>query len=256
MIEKILFYFFIYGFFGWCYESVLVSIKRKQWVNRGFLNGPIIPIYAFGSISLVASLNWLLPYIPKNIVIQSGTLFVFGMLISTALEYIVSYGMEILFNARWWDYSNKKLNVNGRICLTVSLIWGGATLILWYLMHPQVLKVYELIPTRFLVAILWVLGSIFILDLAGTLNSLIDFRNVVIEMYKMKNELLDGIDKIKNIQEELQEDLHQELRERIDLLEQRFIQRQRRLLLAFPNLKTKMIDDWMQEVKVKIHKNR
>ncbi|MBC7960329.1 MAG: putative ABC transporter permease [Vallitaleaceae bacterium] len=237
MIGKIMFCFFIYGFLGWCYESFLVSIKQKHWVNRGFLSGPIIPIYAFGSLLMVLSLNQFLQYIPKNIFIQSGILFVFGMLISTALEYIVSYGMEILFKARWWDYSNKKLNLEGRICLGVSLIWGGATLVLWYLINPQVLKFYELIPTRFLIAVLWVIGIVFIMDLVLTIKALIDFRKVVLEMYKIKNELLDGIDVIKNIQEELHE--------RIEVLEQSFIKRQRRLLLAFPNLKMKMMDDWM-----------
>ena len=109
--------FYIYGFFGWIFESCYVSIREKTWVNRGFLKGPLLPIYASGAIlMLLVSLP-----IRDNYV---ATFFA-GMVAATALEYVVGVGMETLFKVKYWDYSNQRFNFQGRICLRSSIAWGG-----------------------------------------------------------------------------------------------------------------------------------
>jgi len=101
--------FFIYAILGWIIETTLVSIEKKKFVNRGFLIGPYCPIYGFGGLAITILL--------KNYTKDPIVLFLMAVIICACLEYFTSYIMEKLFKARWWDYSKKKYNINGRICL-------------------------------------------------------------------------------------------------------------------------------------------
>lgn len=108
--------FYIYCFAGWVWESAYVSIKLHKWINRGFLKGPFLPIYGSGAIVVLIS----------TVLIKKYTILVFiiGMISATILEYITGAIMEKLFHVRYWDYSEKKFNINGYICLVSSLAWG------------------------------------------------------------------------------------------------------------------------------------
>lgn len=128
-------YFFIYSFCGWLMETVLCSFQEKHFVNRGFLNGPICPIYGCGILLI---LIFLLPVrnTITNLVIAIPVIFVAGALLASIVEYATSWLMEKLFHARWWDYSHIRFNLNGRICLVISLAWGGLATAFVYLVQP------------------------------------------------------------------------------------------------------------------------
>lgn len=119
IINVILFYiacFEIYSVIGWCLETTLVFINTKNFINRGFLIGPYCPIYGFGAVLMILYLT----QYRDNIL----TVFILGAVTCSVLEYLTSYFMELLFKTRWWDYSNHKFNLNGRICGQNSLLFG------------------------------------------------------------------------------------------------------------------------------------
>lgn len=125
--------FAVYCFFGWIYESTYVSIEHKKLVNRGFLNGPFLPIYGFGAIII---LFCSLP-VRNNIVL----VFLLGGLGATILEYFTGLVMESMFHVRYWDYTRQPLNLNGYICLGCSLMWGGLSIVLTSFLHKPVEKI-------------------------------------------------------------------------------------------------------------------
>lgn len=120
---QICWYFLIYSFGGWIVEVIFHAVALGKVINRGFLNGPVCPVYGFGVLSVFALINTL----------QNGgrqmsdvMLFVFGVILATAVELIAGWLLDVCFHARWWDYSDKPLNFHGYICMEFSLLWGMA----------------------------------------------------------------------------------------------------------------------------------
>lgn len=142
---QILYCFFIYSFLGWIYESLYVSIRKKEWVNRGFLNGPYIPIYGVGaSLFIIIFNNEFTIALTNHLNVQNVFyLFLIGMISATVLEYITSLLMEKLFHAKWWDYSDYKLNLQGRISLRASLFWGILSVIMVIFIQPPLQKLID-----------------------------------------------------------------------------------------------------------------
>lgn len=122
--------FFLYCFFGWLWEAFYVFVSTGQWVNRGFLHGPFLPIYGFGALIIL----WLTAPVKENI----WMIFLLGMLGATALEYISGVMIEQLFHVRYWDYSSFPLNLNGYICVPCSIFWGFFSIFLVRQMHSRV----------------------------------------------------------------------------------------------------------------------
>ena len=137
-IENYIALFFIYSFLGWLMESVSDTIKKKKFVNRGFLIGPYCPIYGAG----VLLITILLRKYNEDIWIT----FFMSLLICGTLEYLTSYVMEKWFKARWWDYSQRKFNLNGRICLETLIPFGLAGTFIIYIANPFFLKYINMIP--------------------------------------------------------------------------------------------------------------
>lgn len=166
--------FLAYSFAGWFFESViglLVNKKVTKFINRGFLIGPICPIYGLG-VCLIT----LLVYKYKE---DLFTLFVLSMVLCGFLEYMTSLIMEKLFHARWWDYHNMKFNINGRICLETLLPFGiGATLIL-YVFNPTLLELFCMIPYTIRTITCLVIGVLFIVDIIISFSIIIRFRNQI-----------------------------------------------------------------------------
>lgn len=131
-------WFFIYSFLGWVWESCYVSVKSKKLVNRGFINGPFCTIYGFGAVSVYL----ILKDFDQNLLV----LYIGGVLVATVLEYITGWLMETIFHTRWWDYSKKKCNLHGYICLGSSLAWGVFTVLLFEVFHPFVEWLTNLYP--------------------------------------------------------------------------------------------------------------
>jgi uncharacterized membrane protein len=135
-LYHILNWFFIYSFLGWVWESCYVSVKQKKLVNRGFVAGPVCTIYGLGAVSVYL----LLKPISANLVV----LYLGGVIVPTILEYVTAVLMETIFHTSWWDYSRKRFNFQGRICLGASLGWGAFTVILFYVFQPAVDRIVAL----------------------------------------------------------------------------------------------------------------
>ncbi len=176
--------FIIYSIFGWCMEVTLVGIDKKKFINRGFLIGPYCPIYGFGALIMVYVLN---RYRTDPIV-----LFVMSVVCCSILEYITSYIMEKLFKARWWDYSYRKFNLNGRICLLNSIFFGLLAGIIVYIVNPFVVSQITKVDSNILSIIAVILFVVFIFDNIISFNVMSKLKNVA---YEAKNDNTDEITK-------------------------------------------------------------
>ena len=173
----------IYAFLGWTME-VLVSLwNKKKFVNRGFLIGPYCPIYGWGVLTILLTVG-------KN---TSDVLGVFlkAILICSVLEYFTSYFMEKIYNVRWWDYSNKKFNINGRICLETMLPFGLLALCIIYGIHPVVMGMVDKLSVTGLMVVCSVLITIFIADNIVSTYILFKIKGTI------KAEKKDNTEKIK-----------------------------------------------------------
>ena len=120
---QICLYFLVYSFGGWVVEVIFHAVALGKVINRGFLNGPVCPVYGFGVLSVFALLNTIQG---SGRQMSDGMIFVFGIVLATAVELVAGWLLDVCFHARWWDYSDKPLNFHGYICLEFSLIWGLA----------------------------------------------------------------------------------------------------------------------------------
>ena len=179
-IYEILIWFLVYGVFGWVFESTLRSIAEKKFVNRGFLFGPFIPIYAFGITGFVFLLNPLYilpPYEMTLSLLPEGhqvilidykyyLIMIGGMVISSVLEYVVHFSMEKLFNQHWWDYSPYKFNTRGRVCFSITICWGALSIAAVKFVHPLIgQNITNHLPKNVGVVIIIVAYSVLLIDI-------------------------------------------------------------------------------------------
>ena len=155
-------YFIIYSFIGWVYESTLCSITGRKPVNRGFLTGPVCPIYGFGAILVILALGQSeLDILP---------LFLSGGVLTCTLEYFTSWAMERLFSARWWDYSQMRFNLNGRVCLLGFVAFGAFSVVLIRFIHPRITALVGMIPEIVLTALCGMAAVLFLGDIVVTVR--------------------------------------------------------------------------------------
>lgn len=184
-----LLFFFIYCFLGWVWESCYVSIKKREWINRGFLHGPMLPIYGSGAIIvLICTIG-----VRDQIVLT----FLFGMIGATILEYVTGDCMERLFRVRYWDYSHMPLNLKGYICLPVSLGWGVFSVLLVRVIHVPIENLVLQIPERIAEAVSVVCSSAFAVDFTLSFSEAMDLRDMLIR-------LSDSNEKIQRLQKRLE----------------------------------------------------
>ena len=132
--------FMLYSFIGWCMEVTGKLIQYKRFINRGFLVGPYCPIYGTGAILITFLLN--------RYTNDPFVLFIMAILVCGTLEYLTSYFMEKIYHARWWDYSQRKFNINGRVCLEYAILWGIITVILIEVLKDFVDKIINLMKGK------------------------------------------------------------------------------------------------------------
>lgn len=181
-------YFFVYGFLGWCTEVAFAAWKEHRFVNRGFLNGPICPVYGIG-VTLVV--HFLSPY-RSNLII----LYITSTILATALEWLTGFILERVFHNKWWDYSNMPLNLNGYVCLLFSLIWGVACVLIVDFIHPVIHKLLLYIPVIVGVIILIILGIGMFADLYVTASGILKMNKRLAAMQEIADELHEISDKI------------------------------------------------------------
>ena len=215
--------FFIYSVIGWMVESVYVSCQEEKFVNRGFLIGPYCPIYGCGSLLMILYLE----QYKDNLL----TVFVLGVVICSVLEYLTSYLMEVCFKTRWWDYSEKKFNLNGRICGENAILFGIGGVIVIYLFQPMVAHILRRFSETALLIIAVCCLVIFVSDLILSLNVVSRFKQTITNL---------------EVKKDSTQDFSKMVRETILNNHKIF---QSRLLAAFPNIDLKPFATIKEELK-------
>lgn len=198
-------FFFFYCLCGWVWESCYVSIRQRRWVNRGFLHGPLLPIYGSGAIMI---LLFTLPV--RNYPVL---LYLSGAAAATLLEYATGAAMERLFKVRYWDYSNQKLNMNGYICLSSSIAWGFFSILLVNLVHPPIARLLLSIPAAFAEPLALVLVAAFTVDTVRSVQAALDLRAMLEKLTEENEELRRLARRVEIISAFAEEDL-QKFRDR------------------------------------------
>lgn len=177
-----IFYFFFYSALGWFIESCYCSVKPRKWVNRGFLTGPLCPIYGTGAltflvlVSPVKNIPMSAEIFGRNVNLTPVVVFFVSLVLADVVEFTVSVIMEKLFHARWWDYSDRFLNIQGRICLRHSVYWGTAGVLFLYFVHPFIDRYIGRIPMNIIYVLLAVIFVIFLIDVANAVKNAMDVR--------------------------------------------------------------------------------
>lgn len=229
IVYEYILYFFIYSFIGWLMEVICKLVEKRKFVNRGFLVGPICPIYGYGVLLIVLLIG---SYKGDLLAV-----FLKSILVCSILEYLTSYIMEKLFNARWWDYSNYKFNLNGRISLETMLPFGLLGVFVIYFLHPIVESMVCKLNSHFIIILSIILAVLYLFD---NIFSFFILR-------KIKNEI-DNANK----------DNTEVIKQHIDkwLTENTILYR--RIRNAYPNfiIKAKKINNDISELKNKYKKQK
>ena len=249
-------YFFVYGFLGWCTEVIFAAFKQHRFVNRGFLNGPICPIYGVGVTLVIACLE----AFQSNLLL----LYISSVILVTVLEGVTGWAMDKLFHNKWWDYSKLPFNIGGYVCLLFSLIWGVACVFIVYFVHPLIHQVLSLIPHTAGIALIAILGIALLSDMIVTTSAIVKFnqylellKHITDELHAISNqigaELYQNVmhvldmkessrQKLVDVKLEVSEEIRMqivELKTRAQNLGEKVPKPARRLLKAFPKLESR-----------------
>lgn len=248
LICDVVLYFVLFAICGWICESIFCSVLERKPVNRGFLNGPVCPVYGFGGLIVI----YLLGPLRENLV----SLFFFGALACTLLEYATSWLLEKLFHAKWWDYSANRFNINGRVCLSFSLLFGGLSVVAVNLLYPPFVALMERTPAAWKP---WLAGGCVAVLAADCVSVILAMNQLNGKLEEIKVAMEDLMHSLENLQggrynlseriamyrEEKAAEydaLRQTIQGRLSRLENLVDRRQklqhRRLLRAFPNMRS------------------
>lgn len=180
-LQQWLLFFFIYCFLGWCWESAYVSVRKRQWVNRGFLKGPFLPIYGSGALAVLVAT---LPVREYPVLV-----YVFGLIGATLLELVTGICMESLFHVRYWDYSKQKFNYKGHICLSSSIAWGFFSLAMIYGFHKPIERMVLGFPYQFTNAASFILTAAVAADFAVSFKTAMELRDILDGMERIRDEM-------------------------------------------------------------------
>ena len=191
-------YFIIYSFLGWVLEVVYHAVGQGLVVNRGFLNGPVCPIYGVGVI-LIFTLAELV-YEGGVEATQTIVLFAGGVVFATAVELFGGWALDKLFHARWWDYSNEPFNLHGYICLKFSLLWGLAIVFVVRVLHPFIAAhSAAMIPEKYGWPVLAVLGAAYLADIIVTVAIIIGLNKRITELDDMRANMRTVSDNLSEV---------------------------------------------------------
>lgn len=177
-----LLFFYTYSFLGWIFESSYVSIRKKRWVNRGFLKGPFLPIYGGGAVMMLFASY---PF-KDNLVL---TFFV-GAVGATLLELVTGMLLEAIFKVRYWDYSNQKFNYKGHICLSSTIAWGFFTIGMNEVLHPEIISILAILPAQPVRIVMTLITCFLLCDIIVSVQEALDLRNLLVGMEDVRKEML------------------------------------------------------------------
>ncbi len=246
-------YFVIYAFLGWVCEDLYCGIPKKKFINRGFLYGPYCPIYGVGALLVLYPLLFVKQY--------PILVFILGVIITSTLEYITSWVMEVLFKTRWWDYSEHFLNINGRVCLLNSTLFGIMSIVVVYIIHPTIEDFVQSIPFGALTNFLSAFTIGFSIDCVFTVIALLKRKKVFEKIQSEMEEVKQEFEKESHLRVQEAQDAFQEwLQSKTDRLEQLqasvdsiSMEAKKHISKAFPErLVQKDIREWIQNVDRKV----
>jgi len=211
---NIFYSFILYSFLGWITETTFVSINRKQFVNMGFLDGPFSPIYGSGALAVILLV---FPFRHNFFIF-----FTMSIVVASIIEYITSLFFEKIFNITWWDYSDKPLNIQGRICLEYSFYWGILSALVLTFIHPRIIPFVNFLSEYIGLIGIIIFAIYFIIDATDTFKDLLKLKKTISQ--KISRRIISN----KKIY---------------------------RLINSFPDFKSKINNDFVIKLKTKIKSN-
>ena len=238
-ILKIITYFYIYSFIGWVLESIYKTIYEKKIVNSGFLYGPFCPIYGFGALIMY--------YILSGYNNNPVHVFIIGFVVLSVWEYIVAWALEKLLHTKYWDYSNNKFNLNGRVCLLNSFFWGVLGLVFIYIVHPFIQNQIANINHLTLIIISLIISLGLIIDIILSTKKINDIKKKIEDIKKIGEEIklrLAELKTLKNSKLERKEAIQvlvKDLKTQEANIKEKLIKQTKRIRKAFPTMQSEII---------------
>lgn len=204
----------VYSLLGWCGEMIYCSVgQRKLCEKRGFLNGPICPIYGHGALVVLLCLDGGC----ENPLLT----FLLGAILTSLVEYVTSYAMEKLFHMRWWDYSHYKFHINGRVCLLNSTLFGLASVFLCHFIDPPIAAwLTSLLASGVAVPLALVLLAVYLADIVLSVRSAIQLGDRLAKLHAIQGELTEKLEALKAEQQQAVEAQRQRLEEAVSAARQ------------------------------------
>ena len=174
-------FFYFYCLFGWCFESTVVSVKNKRFINRGFMTGPWLPLYGTGAICVL--------FVTLPFQQNPALVYVIGAFFATLLEYIVGTLMLKIFKVRYWDYSYRKIQLHGHICLSSTIAWGFLSILMVYVVHDRVAHLILGLNNALVSMLTFSITALMAFDFANSLRRALDMRALIIQAENLKRNL-------------------------------------------------------------------
>lgn len=211
-------YFYFYSIFGWLFESGNVSIRQKKWVNRGFMKGPWLPLYGSGAVVILVAT---LPFAQYPVAV-----FFAGAVAATVLEYFTGVAMLELFKVRYWDYSYRKIQFQGHICLVSTIVWGLLSLLMVYIIHPWVAHLVGAVNVEVVNVVTFIITLLITYDFTNAFREAMDLRKLIIQAAELKERLEE---KLEESREQLEDRLEEKKDQLGDYLEEKLEERRAQL---------------------------
>ena len=253
--------FILFSFIGWISEVIYVGVtSAHKFVNRGFLHGPICPVYGFGGVVILM--------LPPSLYATWIPLFLASMILCTTVEYFVSWLMEKLFHTRWWDYSHYKIQLNGRICLLNSILFGFLGVVVIHFVYPLMTDLLNSLGQTWISISGMIILAVLSVDIFFTVRKLVDFANVMKKLkdfgetlnshygqeeWFKKDSFMDMINSVIERAENRKEEFSQKILEKIDKVQNLRLPSVELFIKKFPSIKSTKYKDELNMIKEKIH---
>ncbi|MDD7611573.1 MAG: putative ABC transporter permease [Spirochaetales bacterium] len=253
--------FILFSFIGWISEVIYVGVtSAHKFVNRGFLHGPLCPVYGFGGVMILM--------LPPSLYKTWIPLFFASMILCTIVEYFVSWLMEKLFHTRWWDYSHYKIQLNGRICLLNSILFGFLGVVVIHFVYPLMIDLLNSLGQKVINVSGVIILAVLSVDIFFTVRKLVDFANVMKKLKELgetlnshygqeewfkKGSFIDMINSVIERADNRKEEFNQKILEKIDKVQNLHLPSVELFIKKFPSIKSTKYKDELNMIKEKIH---
>ena len=253
--------FILFSFIGWISEVIYVGVtSAHKFVNRGFLHGPLCPVYGFGGVVILM--------LPPSLYATWIPLFFASMILCTIVEYFVSWLMEKLFHTRWWDYSHYKIQLNGRICLLNSILFGFLGVVVIHFVYPLMTDLLNSLGQTWISISGMIILAVLSVDIFFTVRKLVDFANVMKKLkdfgetlnshygqeeWFKKDSFMDMINSVIERAENRKEEFSQKILEKIEKLQNLHLPSVESFLKKFPSIKSAKYREELNMIKEKVH---